>query len=65
MSIEEIAQAHNAYIKTDYAGDIAICRRHYNEENIEQARYAPNRGDFLPESQWNGGTPKEVAHWIC
>lgn len=65
MSIEEIAQAHNAYTKTDHEGDVAICRRLYNAEGIEQVRHAPCRGDFLTKRQWINGSPEEVAHWVC
>lgn len=43
MKIEEIAKLHNAYIKIDCDGNIAICRRLYNDNGIEQVRPETNQ----------------------
>ena len=64
MTIQEIANANNASIITDN-GDIAILRRHYDEDGKQEVRYAPDPCDYLPESRWEAMTPKQAAARVC
>lgn len=65
MKIEEIAELHDAAILTDRDGDIALLARHYNDEGIQEVRYAPDPCDYLPEKRWEAMAPDQVAARIC
>lgn len=65
MTIEEIASANDASIHTDRDGDVAILRRLYDDDGIQQVRYAPSPCDHLPLCEWEAMTADEAAARVC
>jgi len=65
MTIHEIAAANNASIITDKDGDIAILRRHFDDEGVQQVRYSPDPCDHLPESEWEAMTQDQASARVC
>ena len=65
MTIQEIADANDASIITDKDGDIAILRRHYDEDGKQEVRYAPDPCDHLPQAEWEAMTAEEAARRVC
>lgn len=65
MTIEEIAEANDASIITDKDGDIAILRRHYDQDGKQEVRYAPDPCDHLPANRWEAMTPEQAAARVC
>ena len=47
--IKVIEAFTNCYIKTQY-NQYALCRRDYDADGVEQVRYEPEYGDYLPFS---------------
>jgi hypothetical protein len=64
MTIQEIANANNASI-IDKDGDIAILRRHYDEDGKQEVRHAPDPCDHLPQAKWEAMTAEEAARFVC
>lgn len=49
--IQELCIKHNAYVK-EVDGYFAVCRRHYNDDGIEEVRHTPDPCDFHPLDEW-------------
>jgi len=65
MTIQELATIHDATIITDRVGDIALLRRHYDDDGVRQLRHVPDPCDHLPESEWEAMTPEQAATRSC
>lgn len=65
LSLLTIANENNAYIMESPDGDFAICHRHYDENGIEQVRYAPDPCDYRAEAEWRNATDKQIQEWLC
>ena len=65
FSLIRIADENNCYIKTDKEGNYALARREYDEEGIEQVKYAPAPCNYHSEAEWRAATAEQIQAWLC
>jgi hypothetical protein len=60
-SICNHASANDADPVTDRAGDVALLRRHYDDDGAETVRQWPDPCDFHAPATWHAMTPEQAA----
>lgn len=62
--IRSIAAAYDGVIIAN-GNEVAIQRRHYDEDGNRAVRFAPDPADFHSVSEWFAADGCTAARWIC
>ncbi len=66
MQIEEIAKEFNAAVIHDRNGEdlVAIQRRIYDADGLQEVRYYPDPCDFHPHESWESAAADQLAKMV-
>lgn len=65
IHLQHIADSNDASILIDEQGDIAVQRRHYDQDGIQVPVHRPDPCDFLPESRWLEMSVEHASRRVC
>lgn len=65
QSLAGWAAHQDAVVLTDAVGDIAVQRRHYDDDGVRILRHRPDPADFRMPILWAASRESERQGWIC